>query len=116
MSRCLNTVPGFQCYECPEGYVGTYEDAYAWEFHQRVFEYGNLNYSIHANQTCNDIDECAINNGGCDPMMPCINTPVSFGLDFKFCLFFFSSFSFLSCLNLAILTKFGLSSDFAFLE
>ena len=77
MSRCLNTVPGFQCYECPDGYVGTYEDAYEWGYHQRVFEYGNLNRSIYAAQTCYDIDECAINNGGCDPMMPCVNTNVS---------------------------------------
>ena len=74
---CLNTEPGYQCYECPEGYTGTYEDAYAWDVNQRVFEYMNQIYSNYSNQTCNDIDECAVNNGGCDPLMPCVNTVVS---------------------------------------
>ena len=74
---CLNTEPGYQCYECPEGYTGTYEDAYAWDVNQRVFEYMNQIYSNYSIQTCNDIDECAVNNGGCDPLMPCVNTVVS---------------------------------------
>ena len=74
---CLNTEPGYQCYECPEGYTGTYEDAEALTVNQRVFEYMNLQYSNFTNQTCYDIDECGVNNGGCDPLMPCVNTPVS---------------------------------------
>ena len=76
-ARCINTVPGYQCLECPEGYSGTFEDAYAWTVHQRVFLLENAVYSNYTNQTCEDIDECAINHGGCDLLMPCVNTAVS---------------------------------------
>ena len=76
-SRCINTQPGFQCLECPEGYSGTFEDAYGWGVQQRVFVWKNIMHDNTSYQTCNDIDECAINNGGCDPKMPCINTIVS---------------------------------------
>jgi len=62
---------------CPDGYSGTYEDAYAWDVHQRVFIWENFQRSNNSMQECDDIDECAVNNGGCDPRMPCINTIVS---------------------------------------
>ncbi|XP_052265940.1 uncharacterized protein LOC127868328 [Dreissena polymorpha] len=81
-SRCVNTVPGFQCLECPQGYSGTYEDAYAWDVHQRVFIWQNFVRSNFSNQSCDDIDECAVNNGGCDPRMPCVNTAGSYYCDF----------------------------------
>ncbi|XP_052268572.1 cartilage oligomeric matrix protein-like [Dreissena polymorpha] len=81
-SRCVNTVPGFQCLECPQGYSGTYEDAYAWDVHQRVFIWQNFVRSNFSNQTCDDIDECALNNGGCDPRMSCVNTAGSYHCDF----------------------------------
>ncbi|WAR21984.1 TSP3-like protein [Mya arenaria] len=76
MDRCINTEPGYQCLECPLGYTGTFEDAYAWDVHQRVFVYRNLERSNFTIQTCDDIDECATGNGGCDPLMTCINTAV----------------------------------------
>ncbi|XP_053385192.1 uncharacterized protein LOC123535922 isoform X1 [Mercenaria mercenaria] len=81
-SRCINTVPGFQCLECPEGYSGTFEDAYAWGVQQRVFVWMNTMYDNTSYQTCNDIDECAVNNGGCDSRMPCVNTVGSYYCDF----------------------------------
>lgn len=36
---------------------------------------------------CTDIDECAVFNGGCsvNPMVRCINTPVSFKIILAFC-------------------------------
>ena len=77
MSRCVNTAPGYQCYACPSGYDGTYEDAYAWNVHQRVFLYENLEYSNLTYQTCDDIDECALYPGLCPEHMPCVNTAVS---------------------------------------
>ena len=76
-SRCINTEPGYQCLECPEGYYGTFEDAYSWGVHQRVFILTNAVHSNYSVQTCDDIDECATNHGGCDPRMPCVNTVVN---------------------------------------
>ncbi|XP_052773067.1 uncharacterized protein LOC128211948 isoform X3 [Mya arenaria] len=82
MDRCINTEPGYQCLECPLGYTGTFEDAYAWDVHQRVFVYRNLERSNFTIQTCDDIDECATGNGGCDPLMTCINTAGSYYCSF----------------------------------
>ncbi|XP_052265930.1 cartilage oligomeric matrix protein-like [Dreissena polymorpha] len=82
MDRCINTEPGYQCLECPEGYTGTYEDAYTWDKHRRVFIYKNLERSNFTNQTCEDINECAVNNGGCDPLMKCVNTIGSYYCSF----------------------------------
>ena len=42
---------GVMCGECPTGYTSS-------------------DYGI----TCADVDECAVNNGGCDPRVECINT------------------------------------------
>ena len=78
MSRCVNTDPGFQCLECPEGYNGTYEDALAYNISHRVFLYTNQERSNYTYQTCEDIDECASNHGGCDALMTCVNTQVCF--------------------------------------
>ncbi|XP_052242642.1 uncharacterized protein LOC127852727 [Dreissena polymorpha] len=82
MDRCINTEPGYQCLECPEGYKGTYEDAYAWDNYQRVFIYKNLDRSNFSSQTCDDIDECEADNGGCDPLMKCVNTIGSYYCSF----------------------------------
>ena len=75
---CLNTAPGYQCYACPDGYSGSFEDAYAWDVNQRVYDYMNLNLSSSRNQTCDDIDECAVDNGGCGTGVTCVNTEVCF--------------------------------------
>ncbi|XP_053385183.1 uncharacterized protein LOC123535929 [Mercenaria mercenaria] len=80
--RCINTEPGYQCLECPEGYSGTYEDAYAHDKHLRVFKYLNLERSNITYQECNDIDECTIDNGGCDPLMECVNNIGSYYCNF----------------------------------
>ena len=76
LNRCINTNPGFQCLECPDGYTGTYEDALAYNIKHRVFLYRNNERSNYTYQTCDDIDECATNNGGCDAIMTCVNTQV----------------------------------------
>ncbi|WAR01796.1 TOLL6-like protein [Mya arenaria] len=75
-SRCINTVPGFQCLECPLGFTGTYEDAYAWDFHQRVFTLQNAVYANVTKQTCGDVNECAISKGRCRENQHCVNTVV----------------------------------------
>ena len=33
--------------------------------------------SNYTNQFCYDLDECAIDNGGCGSHVTCVNTPVS---------------------------------------
>lgn len=76
-SACLNIAPGYQCLACPPGYTGTYEDALAWNDTRRVFERHNQVHAALQFQTCEDVDECADNNGGCDIHSKCINTVVS---------------------------------------
>ncbi|XP_060077614.1 uncharacterized protein LOC132557141 [Ylistrum balloti] len=76
-SMCINTSPGYQCKACPLGYTGTYEDALSIHIHRRTFYRQNLVLSSE-NQTCTDINECLINNGGCDVNAYCHNTIGSF--------------------------------------
>ena len=78
ISACVNTVPGYQCLECPDGYIGTYEDALGWNITKRVFIFGNQEHAELQVQTCDDVDECVVNNGGCGSNMQCINTVVSY--------------------------------------
>jgi hypothetical protein len=52
---CVNLVPGYQC-TCPPGHVLSPLD----------------------NATCQDKNECAINNGGCDATAVCVNSVGSF--------------------------------------
>jgi len=47
---CTNTVGGFSCASCPDGYLGDPKSG------------------------CKDVDECAANHGGCDPLVACTNT------------------------------------------
>lgn len=81
-NRCINTQPGYQCLECPDGYKGTYEDAYAYNKHLRVYEYRNLVKLNVTMQTCTDVNECLIDYGGCDPRLTCVNTAGSYYCDF----------------------------------
>ncbi|XP_069131707.1 cartilage oligomeric matrix protein-like [Argopecten irradians] len=76
-STCINTSPGYQCMACPRGYIGTYEDALTIDIHRRTFYWRNKVLSPE-NQTCTDIDECLVNNGGCDVNAYCHNTIGSF--------------------------------------
>uniref|UniRef100_A0A1A9WD06 Cubilin n=1 Tax=Glossina brevipalpis TaxID=37001 RepID=A0A1A9WD06_9MUSC len=54
-SQCINLPGSFKCSACPVGYTGN-------------------------GLTCQDIDECALNNGGCSslPKVKCINTEGSY--------------------------------------
>jgi hypothetical protein len=53
LTSCTRTSTGRTCSACPAGYTGSGETG------------------------CQDIDECAVNNGGCDPHTQCTNTPGS---------------------------------------
>ncbi len=50
LTTCTNMPGGFKCGDCPSGYTGT------------------------GLTGCTDINECATNNGGCDPLTTCTNT------------------------------------------
>ncbi|KAK3095292.1 hypothetical protein FSP39_012895, partial [Pinctada imbricata] len=76
--RCVNTEPGFQCLACPTGYVGTYEDGLSINSTRRTFQLYNVVLDPTQEQTCNDIDECQVNNGGCDVNAYCTNTVGSY--------------------------------------
>ncbi|KAK3582849.1 hypothetical protein CHS0354_039999 [Potamilus streckersoni] len=77
-SACINTSPGYQCLACPFGYTGTYEDALAWNITRRTFRLGNKNYATIQIQTCDDINECLLDNTVCKSGLHCINTIGSF--------------------------------------
>ncbi|XP_069131705.1 uncharacterized protein [Argopecten irradians] len=76
-SACLNTVPGYQCSACPCGYTGTFEDALSIDVHRRTFDLYNTMWTS-VNQSCVDVNECLINNGGCNGNSICYNTVGSF--------------------------------------
>ena len=82
-SACINTVPGYQCLACPLGYKGNYEDGLAWNNTVRVFELMNQELSPIQDQMCIDIDECQTDNGGCDPLSPCVNTIVCYCISYR---------------------------------
>ena len=83
-SSCVNTVPGYQCHGCPPGYGGSFEDAIAINTTRRIYVFCGQTYSTIQLQSCGDVDECAVNNGGCDTHSTCYNTVVSeFDLLFK---------------------------------
>lgn len=73
-SRCINTEPGFQCLACPKGYVGNFEDAWAFNYTDRTFKLFNLLRDEIPYQVCEDIDECSAGNGDCDANAYCVNT------------------------------------------
>ncbi|KAL5263933.1 hypothetical protein ACHWQZ_G005126 [Mnemiopsis leidyi] len=58
---CTNLSPGFKCGPCPSGYSGTSPQGIGQT----------------ESQQCEDINECDLDNGGCDPYSLCINTPGS---------------------------------------
>ncbi|XP_033638385.1 uncharacterized protein LOC117299078, partial [Asterias rubens] len=67
---CINLVPGYECSACPAGYVGDTP-------HGIGVDHAQANQ-----QVCTDIDECSMNNGGCDPVAECINTDGSYSCGF----------------------------------
>ncbi|XP_076289309.1 thrombospondin isoform X2 [Lasioglossum baleicum] len=64
--RCINLHPGYRCEPCPRGYTGT------------IVEGVGVDYARTHKQICHDVNECLVDNGGCDPYMECINTEGSF--------------------------------------
>ncbi|XP_031430188.1 cartilage oligomeric matrix protein [Clupea harengus] len=64
--RCINTSPGYRCGPCPAGYTGP-----------QVHGVG-LAHAMTNRQTCKDINECEVANGGCVENANCINTPGSY--------------------------------------
>ncbi|XP_021356440.1 uncharacterized protein LOC110452321 isoform X2 [Mizuhopecten yessoensis] len=76
-SACINTSPGYQCRACPYGYTGTFEDALSIDIHRRTFELYNTVWT-NTNQSCADINECLVNNGGCNANAYCYNTVGSY--------------------------------------
>lgn len=74
-------MPGFQCLACPLGYTGTFEDAWAFNYTDRTFELYNLQRDEIPYQTCEDINECDSNNGGCDVNSYCVNTQGEYSND-----------------------------------
>lgn len=60
----MNLHPGYRCDRCPTGYTGPMTEGVGVEMART------------RKQICQDIDECATNNGGCDPYSECINTEV----------------------------------------
>ncbi|XP_072182297.1 uncharacterized protein [Diadema setosum] len=65
-SACVNFEPGFECGACPLGYTGTTPHGIG------------LDYANNNQQVCEDIDECATDNGGCDDDVECTNTVGSY--------------------------------------
>nr|XP_054757339.1 uncharacterized protein LOC129263455 [Lytechinus pictus] len=65
-SACMNFEPGFECGACPLGYEGDTP-------HGIGLAYANANP-----QVCSDVNECEVDNGGCDPDVECINSVGSF--------------------------------------
>eukprot|EP00058_Branchiostoma_floridae_P009584 XP_002595072.1 hypothetical protein BRAFLDRAFT_90181 [Branchiostoma floridae] len=63
---CENTNPGYVCGACPKGYSGDTAVAYG------------LDHALRHPQVCEDVDECAVDNGGCHQYAECVNTMGSY--------------------------------------
>ncbi|XP_028411213.1 cartilage oligomeric matrix protein-like [Dendronephthya gigantea] len=66
LSKCINKNPGYTCDACPFGYTGSIPTGIG------------VTHAATTKQICADVDECEINNGGCDKLVECKNTPGSF--------------------------------------
>ncbi|KAL0113553.1 hypothetical protein PUN28_012609 [Cardiocondyla obscurior] len=64
--RCINLHPGYRCDRCPPGYTGP------------TTEGVGVDMARTRKQICQDVNECEVNNGGCDPYSECINTQGSY--------------------------------------
>ncbi|XP_072046269.1 uncharacterized protein [Amphiura filiformis] len=63
---CVNLSPGYECGGCPPGYEGNTPHGIG------------LDHAQNNPQSCEDIDECALDNGGCDESAECENTAGSY--------------------------------------
>ncbi|XP_022099461.1 uncharacterized protein LOC110984001 isoform X2 [Acanthaster planci] len=67
---CINLSPGYECSACKPGYAGNTPHGIG------------VDHALANPQVCKDIDECAIDNGGCDPNSECVNTEGSYHCGF----------------------------------
>ena len=74
-SACINTKPGYQCLACLTETSGYYTDALSTDTHVRKYLCNGASFSV-----IQDVDECLVDNGGCDVNVVCINTVVSMHL------------------------------------
>ncbi|CAB3985904.1 thrombospondin-3 isoform X2 [Paramuricea clavata] len=66
LSTCINKSPGYTCEACPSGYSGLVPSGIG------------IKHAARTKQVCADVNECEIDNGGCDKLVECKNTPGSF--------------------------------------
>ena len=66
LSTCINKSPGYTCEACPPGYTGPIP-----------FGIGVV-HAAKTKQICADVNECEIDNGGCDKLAKCNNTQGGF--------------------------------------
>ena len=82
--RCINESPGYQCLACPYGYTGFLKDGRSADLDNRIFLCGGDDDTITnttvVEQICEDIDECATDNGNCDINAYCFNAMVTWSI------------------------------------
>jgi hypothetical protein len=73
-AKCTNLPGSYLCGNCPAGFAGTGYTKCTGE----ILVCPELVSFLADCSFCADINECAVNNGGCDPLTTCTNTAGSF--------------------------------------